>query len=119
VTWAETKRPRTDLTRPVRSEWVLIELAGSVSALPDGERVSIVGENRPSGPDLAAFVSFESPAVQSVAAFEVADPAFGAGSISLQPSLGPAAAGLLAPGDEHAVGVEVVILEGLAGRAPG
>ena len=67
----------------------------SVSPGPDGERVSVVGEDAPSGPDLLAFVAFEAASVQAVAAFEVADPSFGAGSVALHSSLGALGAGLL------------------------
>src|SRR5665811_535756 len=87
----------------------------SVSPGPDGEGVSVVGQDAPSGPDLLAFVAFEARSVQAVAAFEVADPSFGAGSVALQASLGASTAGLLAAGDEHPVGLEV--FECLAGRA--
>ena len=99
----ETKRPRSDLTRPfVVNGFALIEeLAGSVSPRPDGERVSVVGQDCPSSPDLAAFVSFEPRSVQAVAAFEVTDPAFGTGSVAPQSALGASAAGLLSAGDEH------------------
>ena len=49
----------------------------------DGEGVEVVGEDRPSGPDLHPVISFESGAAQAVAAFEVTDPAldrrFGSG----------------------------------------
>ena len=104
MTGPETKRPRSDLTRPVRSEWAQVELGFSVSSGSDGEGVSVVGQDRPSGPDLAAFVAFEARSVHPVAAFEVADPAFGSGSVALQPSLGAPAAGLLAAGDEDPLG---------------
>src|SRR5450631_1607177 len=87
----------------------------SVSPGSDGERVSVVGEDAPSGPDLLVFVAFEARSVHAVAAFEVTDPAFRAGSVALHSSLGALGAGLLAAGDEHPVGVEV--FEGLAGRA--
>src|SRR5664280_1370943 len=87
----------------------------SVSPGPDGERVSVVGEDAPSGPDLLAFVAFEPGSVQAVAAFEVADPAFRAGSVALHSSLGALGAGLLTARNEHPVRVEV--FECLAGRA--
>src|SRR6476646_3715402 len=117
MTRLETKRPRSDLTRPVRSDWALIELVGSVSPASDGEGVGVVAQDRPSGPDLPAFVSLEPGSVHTVAAFEVTDPALGAGSVARQPSLGAPAAGLLAAGDEHPLGGEAVIVERLAGRA--
>src|ERR1019366_192600 len=89
----------------------------SVSSGSDGERVSVVGEDRPSGPDLLAFVAFEAGSVQAIAAFEVTDPPFGAGPEALQPALGAFGAGLLTAGDEHPVRDEVVIFECLVGRA--
>src|SRR5664280_1233359 len=79
----------------------------SVSSGSDGERVSVVGQDRPSGPDLLAFVAFEAGSVQAVAAFEVTDPSFGARSVALHSSLGAFGAGLLAARDEHPVGREV------------
>ena len=106
---AETKRPRSGLTRPVRSEWSQIEPGFSVSLVPDGEGVGVVGQDRPSGPDLAAFVSLQAGSVQALAAFEVTDPAFGAGSVALQAPLRLAAAGLSAAGDEHPLGRQVVL----------
>ena len=48
----------------------------SVSPGPDGKGVEVVGEDRPFSPDLLAFVALQPAAVQSVAAFEVTDPAF-------------------------------------------
>src|SRR5664279_1060610 len=89
----------------------------SVSSGSDGERVSVVGKDAPSGPDLLAFVAFEAGSVQAIAAFEVADPSLGAGSVALQPALGAFGAGLLTSSDEHSVRLEAVIFERLAGRA--
>src|ERR1039458_9773379 len=86
----------------------------SVSPGPDGERVSVVGEDRPSGPDLLAFVAFEAASAHPVAAFEVADPPLGAGSVALHPSLGAFGAGLLAARDEHPLRRKV--FERLGGR---
>src|ERR1035437_150381 len=83
------------------------ESGWSVSPGSDGERVSVVGEDRPSGPDLLAFVAFEAAAVQSVAAFEVTDPPFGPGSVALHPALSAFGAGLVAAGDEHPLGRQV------------
>ena len=37
---------------------------------PNGERVGVVGQDRPLSPDLPALVTFPAAAVQSVAAFE-------------------------------------------------
>src|SRR5665213_3126948 len=79
----------------------------SVSPGSDGERVSVVGQDRPSGPDLLAFVAFEAGSVQAVAAFEVTDPSFGARSVALHSSLGAFGAGLLTAGDEHPLRIEV------------
>ena len=117
MTGPETKRPRSDLTRPVRSEWAQVELGFSVSLASDGEGVSVVGQDRPSRPDLLALVAFETGSVHPVAAFEVADRAFGPGPVVLQPSLGAAGAGLLAAGDEPPLGLQPVFFECLAGRA--
>src|SRR5665213_3799495 len=89
----------------------------SISSGSDGERVGVVGEDAPAGPDLLAFIAFEAGSVQAVAAFEVTDPPLRARSVALQSSLGAFGAGLLAAGDEHAVRREVVIVECLAGRA--
>ena len=46
-----------------------------LSACPDGEGVEVVGEDRPSRPDLHPPVPFQSRAAEAVAAFEVADAA--------------------------------------------
>ena len=54
----------------------------------DGERVGVVGEDRPLSPDLLALVAFEAAAVQPVAAFEVADSSLGSGAVALQAALG-------------------------------
>ena len=116
-TLERAKRPRPGWwARPFRCEWVALVRSGfSVSVGSDGERVEVVGEDRPAGPDLLALVAFEAAAVEAVAAFEVADAALGAGSVALQPPLGAFGAGLLAAGDEHPLGREAA--EGLAGRA--
>ena len=89
----------------------------SVSPGSDGERVSVVDQDAPAGPDLLAFVAFQAGSVQAVAAFEVADSSFGARSVLLQAALGAIRTGLLAACDEHPVRLEVVIVECLAGRA--
>lgn len=64
-----------------------------------------------------AFVAFQTGSVHAVAAFEVTDSAFGPGSVARQPSLGAPTAGLLAAGDEHPVGIQIVVVERLAGWA--
>ena len=69
-----------------------------------GVGVGVVGEGRPSVPDLVAFVAFEAAAAQAVAAFEVADPSFGAGAVALSAAAGATGAGFLAAGDVHRVG---------------
>src|SRR5215213_832811 len=102
----------------VRSEWVRSgsgKRDRSVSRGPDGERVGVVGQDGPLSPDLLALVALQPAAVDAVAAFEVADPSFGAGSVALQPASGASGPGLLAARDEHAVGFER--LERLVGRA--
>lgn len=77
----------------------------------------MVGQDRPSGPDLMAFVALESRSVHGVAAVEVTDPSLGAGSVTLQSSLGAPAACLLTDGDGYSLGREVAVVERLAGRA--
>src|SRR5438045_8092195 len=97
-------------------EFALVERAvGSVSPRPDGERVAVVGENRPLSPDLMAFVAFEAAAVHPVAAFEVTDPALGACSVAPQAAGGAFGGGFLAASDEHLLGHQV--LERAVGRA--
>ena len=56
--------------------------SGSVSAGSDGEGVEVVGEDRPSGPDLHPVIAFEPGSAQPVAALEVTDPAFDGGPVS-------------------------------------
>ena len=87
---------------------------GSVPPGPDGERVGVVGQDRPLSPDLPALVAFQAGAVQPVAAFEVTDPALRTRSVASHPTLGALRAGLLAASDEHGLGVKV--LERGAGR---
>src|SRR5512140_1076689 len=77
---------------------------GSVSRGPDGERIAVVGQDSPLTPDLLAVVASQAAAVQSVAAFEVADAAFLAGAVARQPSLGVSGGGFLAASDEHRLG---------------
>src|ERR1041384_5434860 len=93
----------------VRSGWVRsgrVERYRSVSVGPDGERVGVVGQDRPFSPDLLALVTLEPAAVQPVAALEVADPALGAGPVAPQAPAGAREAGVLAAGDEHALWLE-------------
>ena len=102
----------------------------SVSSGSDGERVSVVGEDAPLGPDPLAVVAFEPAAVHPVAAFEVADPSFGAGSVSPQPALGASEPGCWRPamntrrgrraGERGAgrSGVEPAVERDLRGRIP-
>src|SRR5437764_14097781 len=80
----------------------------SVSPGSDGERVGVVGEDRPLSPDLLAFVALEARSPQSVAAFEVADPSFRAGSVLAQPALAAFGAVLLAASDEHCLRSQVL-----------
>src|SRR4051812_40146339 len=91
----------------VRSGWVRsgrVERYRSVSAGPDGERVGVVGQDRPFSPDLLALVALEPAAVQGIAALEVADSSLGAGSVAPQAASAASRLGLLAARDEHAVG---------------
>src|SRR5215218_3116438 len=81
---------------------------GSLGRLGEaGVGVEVVGERAPAGPDLLAFVAFEAAAAHAVAALEVADAAFGAGSVALHSALGAARAELLAAGDEDALGCDL------------
>src|SRR4051794_34814345 len=73
-----------------------------VSGAVDGERVEVVGEDRPTGPDPLAVVAFEAAAAQAVAAFEVADAALGAGAVAREAFAGAARAGFVSAGDEYA-----------------
>src|SRR3954454_18422324 len=75
-----------------------------VSGGVDGERVEGVGQVRPAGPDPLPVVSLEAAAPEAVAAFEVADPTLGAGAVARQAFAGAARPGLVAAGDEHALG---------------
>jgi hypothetical protein len=78
----------------------LVRSGFSVSAVRDGERVGVVGEDRrPAGRDLPALVAFEPAAVEAVAAFE-ADAALAAGPVAAKAPLGSSGAGLLAARDE-------------------
>jgi hypothetical protein len=93
----------------------LVGAVGSVSAGPDGERVKVVGQDRPFGPDPLAVVALGAAAAHAVAALEVADAALGAGAVALQSALGAPGAGLLAAGDEHSLRGQVG--EAAVGRA--
>jgi len=64
--------------------------SGSVSAGSDGERVEVVGEDRPPGPDLHSVIVFQSGSAQPVAAFEVTDPALDPGAVAGSAFAGPA-----------------------------
>ena len=86
-----------------------------VSGGADGQGVEVVGEDALSGPGLLAVIAFQAAAAHAVAAFEVADASFGAGAVALQPALGASGAGLLAPADEDAFGIEVFELLGRRG----
>src|SRR4051794_41760026 len=55
---------------------------------PEGERVEVVGEDRPGGPGACAGVAFQAGAVEAVASFEVADAAFGADAELREPAVG-------------------------------
>src|SRR4051794_32084356 len=72
-----------------------------VSGGVDGERVEVVGKDRPAGPDPLAGVALQAAAAQPVAPFEVADAPFGAGAIARQSLAGAPRAGLVAAGHEY------------------
>ena len=114
---AETKRPRSDLTRPVRSE-LGSGRAGVQGFIGFGRRACQRCRRGSTIPSRSGgFPALEPGSVDAVAAFEVTDPAFGAGSVAREPALGAFGAGLVAAGDEHPLGDEAVIVECLAGRA--
>jgi hypothetical protein len=73
----------------------------SVSRDPDGERVGVVAEDRPLGPDLPTFVAFQTAAVDPVAPLEVTDSSLCAGSVAPQATGGALGARFLAASDEH------------------
>src|SRR4051794_41794139 len=60
---------------------------------PEGERVEVVGEDRPGGPGAGAGVAFEAGSVEGVASLEGADAAFGADAELGQPAGGLAGGG--------------------------
>src|SRR5687767_601312 len=71
---------------------------GRVSAGSDGERVEIVGEDRPAGPGSHPVMALQAGAAQAGAALEVADAALGAGAVA-RGVCGCAVAGLVAAGE--------------------
>ena len=86
-----------------------------VSGGSDGEGVKVVGGDRPGVPGAQSVLALQPGSVEPVFAFEVADAAFGAGAVAREAALGASRAGLLAAGDEHALGVQAG--ERLEGRA--
>src|SRR4051812_33108082 len=54
----------------------------------EGQRVEVVGENRPGGPGASAGVAFQAGSVEAVAPLEVADAAFGADAEAGEPAVG-------------------------------
>ena len=74
-----------------------------LSAGADGERVKVVGEDRPGGPGRHPLLSLQARSAQPVAALEVADSALGAGAVSAQAALRSSGARLLAASDEHSL----------------
>src|SRR5947208_1293435 len=86
-----------------------------LSAGPDGERVKVVSEDRPGAPGSHSRLSLQAGSAQPVAALEVTDAALRSGAVAAEPSLCSSRAGLLAPGDEHPLGRELV--ESFGGRA--
>src|SRR3954452_13370791 len=79
---------------------------------PEGERVEVVGEDRPGGPGAGAGVAFEAGSVEAVASLEVTDAAFGADAELGQPAVGLAAVGGVAAADEQSVGFGQVLADG-------
>jgi hypothetical protein len=89
------KRPRRKGGAAVRvsGRVALVGAVGSLSAGPDVERVEVVGEDRPAGPDRLAVRARRAAAVLPVAAFEVADSSLGSGAVALQAALGASESG--------------------------
>src|SRR5215211_343166 len=83
-----------------------------VSGGSDGERVEVVGQDAPADRCLGAGLAFEAGAAEAVAAFEVADAAFGADAVARQAPVGASGAGAAAAGDEHAAGVGKRVADG-------
>src|SRR3954453_20902604 len=77
---------------------------GMLSGGADGERVEVVGEDRPGGPGVGSSVAFEAAAAQALAAFEVADAAFDADPEAREAAVGASGASGSAAGDEYALG---------------
>src|SRR3954451_18394567 len=88
---------------------------GMLSGGADGERVEVVGEDRPGGPGAGALVAFQTGSAQAVAAFEVADAALGADPEPGESPVGLARAGRLASGDERSVWGRQVLGDGAGG----
>src|SRR4051812_34244746 len=77
---------------------------GMLSGGSDGERVEVVGQDRPGGPGSRAAMALEAGALEPVAAFEVADAALDAHPKAGEASVGAPGASGLAASDEHAGG---------------
>ena len=69
-----------------------------------GVGVEVVGEDRPAAPGALAVVAFEARPAHAVAAFEVADAAFGAAAVAVQPPPRALGLGFLAAGDRDGRG---------------
>lgn len=80
-----------------------------------GERVEVVGEDRPGGPGAGAGVAFQAGSVEAVAALEVADAAFGANAELGQPAVGLAGVRGVVAADEQPLRFGQVFADG-AGR---
>src|SRR5438270_9043045 len=75
-------------------EW---RAAVSLSTGSDGERVEVVGEDRPAGPGSHPVVALQARAAQAVAALEVADAPLDTGAVARPTLASPARAGLVTP----------------------
>src|SRR4051794_13749035 len=71
----------------------------------EAEGVEVVGEDRPGGPGAGAGVAFQARSVEPVAAFEVADAAFGADAELGESAVGLARVGGVVSADEKPVGL--------------
>src|SRR3954469_16744047 len=79
---------------------------------PEGERVEVVGEDRPGGPGAGAGVAFQARSVEAVASFEVADAALGADAELGQPAVGLAGVRGVVAADEQPVRFGQVLADG-------
>jgi hypothetical protein len=76
------------------------------SVAQDGERVEVIGQDRPGAPGALPFLALQPRPPHPVAALEVGDPTLDPGPVAAQSSFRSRRARFLAPGDEDAVGLD-------------